>query len=88
MHIMDDLSMEKKWRQRADSGRDSVQCHTDPRTCCSDTQGRDRGDWYFPNGDKLPFTGDIFERHKAQQVDLRHRDNGDISGIIYYTTVL
>ena len=69
----------------ADSGRDSVQCHTDLRTC-SDTQGRDRGDWYFPNGDKLPFNGDIFERRETQQGDLRHRDNGDTSGI-YYCTV-
>ena len=35
------------------SGSDSVQCHTDLDTCCSGLQGIHRGDWYFPNGDRL-----------------------------------
>ena len=51
-----------------------VQCHTDLSTCCSGTQGIHRGDWYFPNGDRLPFPGDIgdiFESRVAQRVDLR-----------------
>ena len=37
------------------SGSDSVQCHTDLSTCCSGAQGPHRGDWYFPNGTRLPF---------------------------------
>ena len=37
------------------SGSDSVQCHTDLSTCCSSNQGPHRGDWYFPNGTRLPF---------------------------------
>ena len=55
------------------SGSDSVQCHTDLGTCCSGAQGVHRGDWYFPNGDRLPFSGggDIFEQRTAQRVDLR-----------------
>ena len=68
----------------ADSGSDSVLCHTDLDTCCGSPQGADRGDWYFPNGDRLQFSGDsvaIFEDHNAQRVDLRRRNNGDISGI-------
>ena len=52
----------------------SVQCHTDLGTCCSNTEGSHRGDWYFPNGNRLPFSrdGDIFEQRVAQRVDL-HR---------------
>ena len=40
------------------SSNDSVQCHTDLSTCCSGSQGIHRGDWYFPNGTRLPFSGD------------------------------
>ena len=63
---------------------DSVQCHTDLNTCCSGAQGADRGDWYFPSGDRLQFLGDpgyIYESRRSQRVDLRHRNNGDTSGI-------
>ena len=65
-------------------GANSVQCHTDLDTCCNKTQGADRGDWYFPNGTRLLFRGDpgdIYEFRSAQRVDLRHRNNGDMSGI-------
>jgi len=70
-------------------GGDSVQCHTDLSTCCNATQGADRGDWYFPNGDRLQFSdypGNIYERRAAQRVDLRRSYNGDTSGI-YRCTV-
>ena len=39
------------------SGSDSVQCITDLSTCCSGDQGAHRGDWFFPNGTRLPFSG-------------------------------
>ena len=29
---------------------DSVQCHSDLTTCCTNTNGPHRGDWYFPDG--------------------------------------
>ena len=64
-------------------GSDSVQCHTDLITCCSDAQGTDRGDWYFPNKKRVQFIGDsddIFQFRRAQQVDLRNR-NGTTSGL-------
>ena len=50
-----------------DSGSDSVQCHTDMSTCCSSAQGPHRGDWYFPNGTRLPFAGNggIFQKPLA-----------------------
>ena len=59
------------------SGSDSVQCHTDLGTCCTDTQGFHRGDWYFPNGNRLPFSdsGGIYERRTSLRVDLRHRNS-------------
>ena len=68
----------------AGDGGDSVQCHTDLSTCCSGAQGENRGDWYFPNGDRLRFSNgpdDIYETRDAQRVDLRRRNNGDTSGI-------
>ena len=66
------------------SDDDSVQCHTDLDTCCNRTQGVDRGDWYFPNGDRLQFnneSNDIYEFRTAQRVDLRRRNNNETSGI-------
>ncbi|CAI8031954.1 hypothetical protein GBAR_LOCUS18096, partial [Geodia barretti] len=32
---------------------ESVHCHTDLSTCCRNEQGMHRGDWYFPNGNRL-----------------------------------
>ena len=60
------------------SGSDSVQCHTDLSTCCSSNDGNHRGDWYFPNGNRLPFAGDgdIFEQRVAQRVDIRRKNSG------------
>ena len=49
-------------------GGDSVQCHTDLTTCCSGNQGMHRGDWYFPDGDRLQF---VYQSRKNQRVDLR-----------------
>ena len=69
---------------RPEDGGDSVECHTDLSTCCSGAQGPHRGDWYFPNGDRLQFSSssdDIYEQRLAQRVDLRRRNNGDTSGI-------
>ena len=61
----------------------TVQCHTDLTSCCSSGQGPDRGDWYFPNGNRLPFSGfgDVYEGRRAQLVGLRYRGSGGISGI-------
>ena len=56
------------------TGDAAVQCHTDLPTCCRLAQGPHRGDWYFPNGTRLPFPGGgytITLSHQAQRVDLR-----------------
>ena len=62
---------------------DSVKCHTDLTTCCSGSDGVHRGDWYFPDGTRLPFpqsTG-IYESRESQRVDLHRNVDGFTSGI-------
>ena len=62
---------------------DSLECHTDLTTCCSGSDGVHRGDWYFPNGTRLPFpqgTG-IFQARHSQRVDLRRNVDGLAFGI-------
>ena len=71
-----------------DSGIDSVQCHTDLSTCCSDAQGEHRGDWIPPGSeDGLPLltdaSADVYEVCGAQRVDLRRRSNTDMPSGIY-----
>ena len=56
----------------------TVRCITDLASCCTSSQGIHRGDWYFPDGDKVPLPSpelDIFVRRGAQQVALRRRNN-------------
>ena len=68
---------------------DSVQCHTDLATCCSRAQGPHRGDWYFPNGERLLFAGqgnNIYEKREAQRVDLRRSTGATIMGIYHCNT--
>ena len=63
------------------SGSNYVQCHTDLSTCCSVSQGIHRGDWYFPDGTRLPFSGDVYEARGAQRVHLRRTTTENQSGI-------
>ena len=58
-----------------------VQCHTDLHTCCSRRQGFDRGDWYFPNGYRLPFSGNVIEGRTDEQVVLQYTGNSGTSGV-------
>ena len=37
-------------------GGEGLQCVTDLSTCCTSSDGSHRGDWYFPDGTRLPFT--------------------------------
>ena len=66
---------------------DSVQCHTDLQTCCSNGQGIHRGDWFLPGSDsRLPFrneNGDVFEVRRQQRVDILRRNNADMLSGIY-----
>ena len=75
---------------RAPDGSDSLQCHTDLSTCCNKTAGPDRGDWYFPNGTRLPLPSNkvnIFESRQVQRVELKHRGWTDVTSGIYRCTI-
>ena len=67
----------------------TVRCHTDLDSCCTSVQGPHvhRGDWYFPNGTRLPFSGyygyNIYEARGPQRVDLRRRYNSNSPSGIY-----
>ena len=68
------------------SGNDSVQCITDLEACCSSAQGPHRGDWYFPDGTRLLFSGaffleHIYESRGIEKVDLRRKNQYNVPGI-------
>ena len=72
-------------------GNHSVQCHTDLSSCCSSGQGQHREDWYFPNGDRLPFPtpdSDIYEVRGAQRVDIRRDNNANSPSGMYRCDML
>ena len=54
----------------ADDNSDSVVCHTDLSTCCSGAQGIHRGNWSFPTGTILPFSGDSVPIGLARTVQI------------------
>ena len=63
---------------------DSVVCHTDLSTCCSGGQGIHRGDWYFPDGSVLPYSGrsvPIYEGRTAQIAVIRRTTATGPTGI-------
>ena len=63
-------------------GSNSVQCHTDLSTYCSGSQGPHRGDWYFPDGERLPLLGEmLYECRGPQRVDLRRASGNGPTGI-------
>ena len=63
------------------SASDNVVCHSDLSTCCTSVQGIHRGDWHFPDGTRLQFSGDIYESRAAQTVAIRRTATGP-TGII------
>ena len=65
------------------NGLDSVQCHTDLKTCCNRPQDRDRGSWYFPSGKRLNFFGGgvVYENRTDERIDLRYLREGGASGM-------
>ena len=68
---------------KLNDGSDSVQCHTDLDRCCTLSQGSYRGDWYFPNGNRLPFDShnDIHKARQDRAVDLRRKRTTSPSGL-------
>lgn len=79
-------------RQLGDPNRDGgegLHCHTDLSTCCSAEEGSHRGDWYFPDGSRLPFSGDddIFEGRAERRVYLRRRNNSTTPTGLYHCDI-
>ena len=69
---------------------DEMVCHTDLSSCCHGGAGADRGDWHFPNGDRLPFPGNgaLVERRSFQRVELRREEeSGSIRSGIYCCSI-
>ena len=65
---------------------EGVQCITDLATCCTGSDGHHRGDWYFPDGTRLPFAYldvDTFETRVSQRVDIRRNTNANSPTGIY-----
>ena len=72
------------------SDSNSVQCITDQQTCCSSAQGIHRGDWYFPNGSVLRFSGDNFNTYESrgpQRVSLLRLDTNSTGSGIYCCSI-
>ena len=73
------------------SSGDAVQCLTDILACCSAGEGGIRtGDWYFPDGERVPFanmTADIHSQRTAKRVDLRRRRNALSPSGIYHCNI-
>ena len=62
--------------------KSEVHSHTDLHTCCSlRRQGPDRGDWYFPDGNRLPFSGNVYEGRAPQLVFLQYTGSSGTSCI-------
>ena len=60
---------------------DGVVCQTDLSTCCSGSQGFHRGEWSFPAGTVLPFTGTIYLGRGARVAVIRRTTATGPTGI-------
>ena len=61
-------------------GGEGVQRITDLESCCTGSDGIHRGDWYFPDGTRLPFPApnvDTFETRVSRGVDIRRNTNAN-----------
>ena len=70
----------------------TVRCHTNLQTCCSDNQASHHGYWHFPNGERIAnpednATQDIIEDHGVQRVDLLRRNNALSPSGIYHCEI-
>ena len=66
---------------------DAVICMTTRTDCCTDKNNETRnGEWYYPNGNKVPTMGDNqdFYRNRRSQQVLLHRRNNASGPLGYY----
>ena len=67
-------------------GGEGVQCITDLTRCCTSGDGGLRGDWYFPDGARLPIPApdvETFEFREALRVDIRRNSDATSPTGIY-----
>ena len=60
-----------------DGSGNTLRCITDLTSCCTSNQGPHRGNWYFPDGDRLPLVSssdNIYESRGSRQVSLRRKN--------------
>ena len=64
-------------------GSDLLQCRSELDSCCSNAEGNLRGDWFFPSGERLPFSkrGDPYQSRGTQTVDIYRRTATSPTGI-------
>lgn len=64
----------------------SIQCHTDLVTCCNSDQGTDRGDWFYPSGERVSINNSdsepFYQHWASQSVDLRYRGEPAVPSIM------
>ena len=68
----------------------TVRCHTDLTTCCTNDQGIHRGDWYFPDRNRLEQLGegsDIYMSRGNQSIILNRRNNPTSPSGIYHCEI-
>ena len=87
-----DLSLVGDPETNTSSG-DAVQCHTDIQQCCSSAEpGMNSGNWFFPDGDNVPFASDndadIHMQRTAQRVELRRREDALSPSGIYCCEIM
>ena len=61
---------------------DALRCMTDNTSCCRSPA---RGNWFFPNGTRVPSSGQQwdFHRTRSEMVVLLHRRRGGEDGVYY-----
>ena len=68
-------------------GDDALLCITNHTACCrppyTGVNGSAIGNWFFPNGSRVPSSGNQtdFHRTRSQMVVLLHRRRGGVEGI-------
>ena len=65
-------------------GGDALLCITNLTACCRSSEGA-IGNWFFPNGTRVPSSGAHldFHRTRGQMVVLLHRRRGGVEGIYH-----
>ena len=79
-HSYVDLSLVGRSDLIGGVGGEGVQCITDWATCCNSTYGAHRGDWFFPDGTRLPFAAThvhTFEVRVQQGVEIRRNSDAN-----------